>query len=167
MPSESMRELTFLRSDPSWGEPMVFTHRKRLVGVKIAHRFLKAKVLLHRQHAINVEFKFAHLMSIQRPHTSSAQRGGEQTFAVAQVLEEADAGVEVLVGKGQYWGQLLVQGAGAGYVAGLKAPVDRHVNRVHGGGDEGVHAPVQGFEHLRGSPAAADMQGALGGCQHR
>ena len=80
MPSESMRELTFLRSDPSWGQPMVLSHRKRLVGVKIAHRFLKAKVLLHRQHAINVEFK---------------------------------------------------------------------------------------FEHLRGSPAAADMQGALGGCQHR
>ena len=97
MPSESMRELTFLRSDSSWLEPMVFTHRKRLVGVKIVHRFLKAKVLLHRQHAINVEFKLAHLMGIQRPHTGSAQRRGEQAFAVAQVLEEADAGVQVLV----------------------------------------------------------------------
>ena len=97
MPSESMRELTFLRSDPSWGEPMVFTHRKRLVGVKIVHRFLKAKVLLHRQHAINVEFKLAHLMGIQWPNTGPAQRCGEQTFAVAQVLEEVNAGVEVLV----------------------------------------------------------------------
>ncbi|NBY26422.1 MAG: hypothetical protein EBQ71_03875, partial [Betaproteobacteria bacterium] len=68
---------------------MVFAHRKGLVGVKIVHRFSKAKVLLHRQHAINVEFKLAHLMGIQWPHTSSAQRCGEQTFAVAQVLEEA------------------------------------------------------------------------------
>lgn len=97
MPSESMRELALLRFDPSRLEPMVFTHRKRLVGVKTGHRFSKAKVLLHRQHAVNVEFKFAHLMGIQWPHTSSAQRGGEQTFAVAQVLEEADAGVQVLV----------------------------------------------------------------------
>ena len=95
MPSESMRELILLRPDASG--PMVFTHRKGLVGVKIVHRFLKAKVLLHRQHAINVEFKLAHLMGIQWPHTSSAQRGGEQAFAVAQVLEEADAGVQVLV----------------------------------------------------------------------
>lgn len=97
MPSESMRELTFLRSDASWIEPMVLSHRKRLVGVKTAHRISKAKVLLHRQHAINVEFKLADLMGIQWPHAGSAQRCGEQTFAVAQVLEEADAGVEVLV----------------------------------------------------------------------
>ena len=60
-----------------------------------------------------------------------------------------------------------MQGAGPGNVAGLKAAVDRHVNRVHGGGDESVHAAVQGFEHLRCSPAATDMERTLGGFQHR
>lgn len=42
MPSESMRELTFLRSDSSWLEPMVFTHRKRLVGVGLPRQVTRS-----------------------------------------------------------------------------------------------------------------------------
>lgn len=97
MPSESMRELILLRSHASWIEPMVFTNRKGLVGLQTADRVSKVKVLLHREHALNVAFKFAHLMGIQWPNTGPAQRRGEQAFAVAQVLEEVNAGVEVLV----------------------------------------------------------------------
>ena len=97
MPSESMRELTLLKPHASWLEPMVFTNRKGLVGLQTVDRVSRVKVLLYRQHALNVEFKLAHLMGIQWPNTGPAQRCSEQTFAVAQVLEEVNAGVEVLV----------------------------------------------------------------------
>ena len=43
-----------------------------LTGVTTDEPLLASKLPLHLQNTINIEFKLAHLMGIQRPHTGSA-----------------------------------------------------------------------------------------------
>ena len=116
---------------------------------------------------VEIDLQLAHLVTIELSHAGPAQRGLDQSFALAQVFEEADAYGNMLIGERQYRRQPGMQRARRNGFALIKKPEGLDINVVHRGRQEGVYAPVQGFHHLRRGPAAADLQGALGGVEHR
>ena len=83
------------------------------------------------------------------PHGSR----GIDALRVEQTLEEMDGDVQVLVRKGENWQNLLEEVPGGLAVTRRVEAVDTDIDGVQRGGHEGVHATVQGLDHLHDRPA--------------
>ena len=115
---------------------------------------------------MNIDLQLTLLVRVKRRNAGPAQRGSEQTFTLAQMLEKADAHIDMLIGECQHWRQGRMQGTRGCIVPCGKKPEHLDIYRVHGGGDKRVHAAVQRLRHLRRSPATTYMQGTFGRIQY-